>query len=136
MEALASGTPVIAFRGPALEEIVEHGRTGSLVDAAEDLPNALRRLSELSREACRASAVARCSVAPMKERYLSAYCGLTHPQHARRSLVTSPTAAATPIRATPLTSAGDLEQLVEPWRELANGCPWSTPFQTPEWLLP
>jgi len=136
MEALASGTPVIAFRGPALEEIVEQGRTGWLVDATDDLPVALHRLSELSREACRASAVARCSAAPMTQRYLSAYGRLADRQHARRSPVTATSAAATPIRATPLASVGDLERLVEPWRELANCCPWSTPFQTPEWLLP
>jgi len=37
MEALASGTPVIAFRFRRVPEIVEHGRTGFIMDGKEEI---------------------------------------------------------------------------------------------------
>jgi glycosyltransferase involved in cell wall biosynthesis len=43
MEALSSGTPVIAFRSGALPEIVSDGQTGILVDSAEEMSHAVRR---------------------------------------------------------------------------------------------
>lgn len=137
IEALASGTPVIAFRQPALEEILEHGRTGWLVEKAADLPIAVGRVSELSRDACREAATARFSLAAMRERYLATYCRLARPPRAS-TLPARPSSAAvaTSIRSTLLTSLADLERLADEWRILAASCPWSTPFQTPEWLLP
>ena len=44
MEALASGTPVIAFPSGALPEIVEHGRTGFLVDGPREMARAMRHI--------------------------------------------------------------------------------------------
>src|SRR3954451_3241883 len=41
MEALACGTPVIAFRRGALSEIIEHGVTGALVDTVEEMAAAI-----------------------------------------------------------------------------------------------
>ena len=41
MEALASGTPVIAFPNGALAEIVEHGRTGFLVGDEMEMTEAI-----------------------------------------------------------------------------------------------
>jgi glycosyltransferase involved in cell wall biosynthesis len=42
MEALASGTPVSAFRSGALPEVVEHGRTGFIVDGKEEMTEAVK----------------------------------------------------------------------------------------------
>ena len=42
MEALACGTPVIAFPSGALPEIVEHGRTGLIVRDAQEMAEAIR----------------------------------------------------------------------------------------------
>ena len=48
-EALASGTPVVAFRRGAAPEIVTHGITGYLVDDVDEMVSAVRRVSEIDR---------------------------------------------------------------------------------------
>ena len=52
-DAMACGTPVIAYRGGAVPEIMEHGRTGFVVEAMEDAVEAVRRVPQLSRKRCR-----------------------------------------------------------------------------------
>lgn len=73
MEALAAGTPVIAYRSGALPEIVEDGVTGFLVDDAREMAEAIRRVDTLSREACRETAVRRFSRERMVREYLGLY---------------------------------------------------------------
>ncbi|HVY44738.1 MAG TPA: glycosyltransferase, partial [Minicystis sp.] len=53
MEALASGTPVIAFRSGALAEIVEDGVTGFLVRDVDEMARAIGRAGEIDPRACR-----------------------------------------------------------------------------------
>src|SRR6185312_3025046 len=48
MEALATGTPVIAYRSGALSEIVEDGVTGFLVDNVEEMAAAIRDVTAIS----------------------------------------------------------------------------------------
>ena len=55
LEALACGTPVLAYPEGAVPEIVEHGRTGFLVDDVAGLSEAIGRVDELDRNACRAA---------------------------------------------------------------------------------
>ena len=62
MEALAHGTPVIAFRSGALPEIVEDGVTGFLVDDAEAMSAAIGRIGEIDRRMCRRVAEERFAV--------------------------------------------------------------------------
>jgi glycosyltransferase involved in cell wall biosynthesis len=73
MEALACGTPVIAFRQGALPELIEHGRTGFLVDSVAEMAKAIQHTGELSRDTCRAAALNRFSVETMTARYLARY---------------------------------------------------------------
>lgn len=73
MEALASGTPVIAFRSGALPEIVEHGRTGFLVSDTKEMAEAIPLASKLDPEACRHAAATRFSAAQMIRRYFDTY---------------------------------------------------------------
>jgi glycosyltransferase involved in cell wall biosynthesis len=73
MEALASGTPVIAFRRGALPDIVEHGRTGFIVDTEEEMADAIAAAGELRRADCRAAAEARFSADEMIRRYFALY---------------------------------------------------------------
>ena len=53
IEAMACGTPVIAYRGGAVAEITVQGRTGFVVEALEDAVTAVRRIPQLSRKRCR-----------------------------------------------------------------------------------
>jgi glycosyltransferase involved in cell wall biosynthesis len=53
IEAMACGTPVIAYRSGAVPEIMEEGRTGFVVDGLEDAVEAVQRVRELSRKRCR-----------------------------------------------------------------------------------
>jgi glycosyltransferase involved in cell wall biosynthesis len=73
MEALACGTPVIAFPSGALPEIVEHGRTGFLVDGPREMAQAIRRAGEIDPAECRAAARERFSAARMIGEYFSLY---------------------------------------------------------------
>jgi glycosyltransferase involved in cell wall biosynthesis len=47
---------VIAFRRGALAEIVEHGKTGFLVDSVEEMGDAIGAAGHLDPEACRRDA--------------------------------------------------------------------------------
>lgn len=73
MEALAAGTPVIAYRSGALPEIVEDGVTGFLVDDAREMAAAMGKLETLSRAACRRAAEQRFSRQRMVREYLRLY---------------------------------------------------------------
>ncbi len=52
-EALACGTPVISCPRGALPEIIESGLHGFLINSVEEGVDAVARLDEISREACR-----------------------------------------------------------------------------------
>ena len=53
IEAMACGTPVIAYRGGAVPEIMEQGHTGFVVEGLKDAVEAVRRVPQLSRKRCR-----------------------------------------------------------------------------------
>jgi glycosyltransferase involved in cell wall biosynthesis len=73
MEALACGTPVIAFRSGALPEIVDHGRTGFLVNSLDEMADAIGRAADLDTALCRRLAEERFSAQRMTERYFELY---------------------------------------------------------------
>jgi len=56
MEALAAGTPVIAYRSGALPEIIEHGVTGFVVDDAPAMARAIAQCEDVSPRTCRDTA--------------------------------------------------------------------------------
>jgi glycosyltransferase involved in cell wall biosynthesis len=73
IEAMACGTPVLAFRKGSMPEVIDDGVTGVLVD---DIPHALeatRRLLDLPREAVRSTFDRRFSGRRMAEDYVRVY---------------------------------------------------------------
>jgi glycosyltransferase involved in cell wall biosynthesis len=73
MEALASGTPVVAFRSPALEELIEDGRNGLLVSDVADMARAIVAADAIDPAECRRTAVERCALGDMTAAYLRVY---------------------------------------------------------------
>ena len=73
MEALAAGTPVVAYPSGALPDIVEHGVTGWLVRTPQEMADAIAACDALDPQACRAAARERFSLERMVEGYFHAY---------------------------------------------------------------
>jgi glycosyltransferase involved in cell wall biosynthesis len=78
IEALACGTPVVAFRGGSVDEIIEDGVTGFIVDNIEDAVAAAQRVHTIDRHACRASFERRFSATRMAADYLELYRTAMH----------------------------------------------------------
>lgn len=72
-EALACGTPVLGLRRGAVPEVVDEGVTGFVRDDVEGLVEAIGRIGEIDRAACRAAVEARYSADAVVEGYLSVY---------------------------------------------------------------
>ena len=77
MEALASGTPVVAFSAGALPEIIEHGRTGFIVNDSQEMAETIQKTHLLDPEECRSAAQKRFSFDHTMDRYLELYRQLT-----------------------------------------------------------
>jgi glycosyltransferase involved in cell wall biosynthesis len=73
IEAIACGTPVIAYRRGSIPEVIEDGVTGFIVDGLEAAITAVERISTLSRNYCRRVFEQRFSVSRMAEDYLALY---------------------------------------------------------------
>jgi len=73
IEAMACGTPVIAFDCGSVPEIVDHGMTGFVVDSEDAAVAVIPRLRQLSRAAIRGRFERRFSAARMAGDYLSLY---------------------------------------------------------------
>ena len=95
IEAMACGTPVVAFRCGSTPEVIEDGATGYLVDTMEQAVAAAGRAHLLDREAIRARFELRFSATAMARRYLDVYGDLL----ARRPFAEeAPGEAVTPLR--------------------------------------
>jgi glycosyltransferase involved in cell wall biosynthesis len=73
MEAMACGTPVVAFRAGALCELIDHGRTGFLVNSVDEMAAVIPATAALDPNACRQEAQARFSADSMIKKYLALY---------------------------------------------------------------
>ncbi|GGJ94716.1 glycosyl transferase [Pilimelia anulata] len=73
VEAMACGTPVVALRGGAVAEVVEHGVTGYVVDHPDELPAAIAAVGALDPAACRERVERLFGVDRMAAGYEAAY---------------------------------------------------------------
>jgi glycosyltransferase involved in cell wall biosynthesis len=73
LEALACGTPVIAFRRGAVPEVVREAVDGFVVDDVAQAISSVGRLSTISRRVCRSGVVERFGVTVVADRYEAAY---------------------------------------------------------------
>lgn len=73
IEAMATGTPVIAFPEGAAPEVVEDGVTGYLVNSAEEMVAALGRIDEIDAHACRSYVQDKFSVSKCADGYVDVY---------------------------------------------------------------
>jgi glycosyltransferase involved in cell wall biosynthesis len=76
IEAMACGTPIIAYRHGSVDEVMEEGRTGFIVTTLEGAIEAARRIPELNRKRCREVFEERFTSRRMAADYLRVYEGL------------------------------------------------------------
>lgn len=72
-EALACGTPVIAWPNGSLPELVEHGKTGFLVNTIDEAVDAVKQIDTISRATCHQTAVNRFDASVMAANYVTIY---------------------------------------------------------------
>jgi glycosyltransferase involved in cell wall biosynthesis len=76
IEAMACGTPVIAWNRGSVPEIVEHGVTGYIVDSEEEALAALSNIGSIDRRKVRAVFEQRFAARTMAGSYLDLYARL------------------------------------------------------------
>jgi glycosyltransferase involved in cell wall biosynthesis len=73
IEAMACGTPVIAWPRGSVSEIIDDGVTGFIVDDIDAAVAAVGRIGEIDRARCRAVFEERFDVSRMARQYVAAY---------------------------------------------------------------
>ncbi|HKT97851.1 MAG TPA: glycosyltransferase family 4 protein, partial [Paraburkholderia sp.] len=81
IEAMACGTPVIAFKRGSVPEVIESGVSGFVVEDEISAVAAVKRLSTLPREKVRAAFEARFSSKVMARNYVAVYEDLLRQKH-------------------------------------------------------
>ena len=87
VEALACGTPVLAFNNGSVPEVLQHGVTGFICDSEDELVKNASRIRQIDRMRCRAEAEQRFSAEAMANQYERVYDSLladAGPRAARR----------------------------------------------------
>ena len=73
IEAMATGTPVIAWRKGTVPKVIDEGVTGFVVDSIEDAVRAVGQIGVLDRTAVRQQFEARFTSSQMATKYLAVY---------------------------------------------------------------
>jgi glycosyltransferase involved in cell wall biosynthesis len=102
VEALACGTPVIAFPEGATTEIVIDGENGMLVADEAEMARAIERLGSIDTERCRASVAERYDISITTSGYERVYRRAIDPGHAHKVSLAPHTALRTRLRAKPI----------------------------------
>jgi glycosyltransferase involved in cell wall biosynthesis len=93
IEALACGTPVLAFPEGAAPEIVDHGRTGFLCADEDGMASMVAYARDLDRRECRNAVATRFSTERMVEDHLALYRRLVAQRAARADAMSMADAA-------------------------------------------
>jgi glycosyltransferase involved in cell wall biosynthesis len=73
VEAMAAGTPVIAYRRGSMPELIKNGETGYLADSEDEMVAVTRQIEKLDRARCRAWVAERFSIDQMITSYERLY---------------------------------------------------------------
>ena len=73
IEAMACGTPVIAYPHGSIPELIEDGVTGFIVENIDKAAHALKKIPNLDRRLCRQRFEERFSAARMAQDYVEVY---------------------------------------------------------------
>jgi glycosyltransferase involved in cell wall biosynthesis len=73
LEAMACGTPVVAFRRGSVPEVIKDGITGYVVDTYPELLEAVKKVKNILPQACRQHVIDNFSVAKMADGYEAVY---------------------------------------------------------------
>jgi glycosyltransferase involved in cell wall biosynthesis len=96
IEAMACGTPVVAYGHGSVPELLSHGRTGFIVSSQAQAIDAARRIHRIDRRRCRREFERRFSSAAMAANYVAVYSRLI--EDARHLSMQKALGAATPPR--------------------------------------
>ena len=80
LEAMACGTPTIAYRCGSVPELLEEGVTGFIVDDLNAAVEAVAKVESLDRLLCRRRFEERFSASRMAQDYLDVYRRILHPE--------------------------------------------------------
>jgi hypothetical protein len=94
IEAMACGTPVIAYRAGSVPEVIEDGVTGFIVENEEQAVRAVRDLGRLDRRTVRERFEERFSASRMAREYERCYRGLMGAS-ATKEMATAPCSLST-----------------------------------------
>ncbi|HET7497639.1 MAG TPA: glycosyltransferase family 4 protein [Candidatus Eisenbacteria bacterium] len=83
IEAMACGTPVIAYRRGSVPEVLDDGATGYVVSDVAQAVTAVERLEAIDRSRVRRVFERRFSARRMARDYLDVYAGIAQPEHPR-----------------------------------------------------
>jgi glycosyltransferase involved in cell wall biosynthesis len=92
IEAMACGTPVIAFNKGSVEEVIDEGVTGYKVHSLDEMIEAVKKIGNISRSGCRLQAKKRFDVSVIAKRYLQ----IIDPSRKKILIVTTGQPAANP----------------------------------------
>ena len=76
---MACGTPVIAYGRGSMGELIEHGRSGMIVQGVDAAARAVDQIGALDRAAIRASTSERFGLATMVQAYAALYRRILRP---------------------------------------------------------
>ena len=96
IEAMATGTPVIAWRKGSVPKVIDEGVTGFVVNSIEGAVRAVGQIGDLDRTAVRRRFEARFTASQMASKYLAVYKELVAGSKRRKLIKSVPVASSMP----------------------------------------